>query len=105
MQSDDEITATQLAIVLNLCEISISLSTIKRSRQPLLSGSTYYCQLIHGHNKVKRLEWVKKCFENGDTFDDVIWSDEMPVQVDFHGKHQFLKADQPHKLSEFQSIL
>ena len=33
-----------------------------------------------------------------DTFDDVIWSDETSVQLEFHRRHCFRKADQPPKL-------
>ena len=58
MQSDDETTATQLSFILNRCGVSISLSTIKRSRQLLgwTFHGTRYCQLIREPNKIKRLE-------------------------------------------------
>ena len=40
LQADDETTATQLAAILSLCGVSISLATIKRSRE--LLGWTYH---------------------------------------------------------------
>ena len=48
MQADDETTAVQLATLLNQCGISLSLATIKRSRQQLgwTFHGTRYCQLI-----------------------------------------------------------
>ncbi len=59
---------------------------------------TQYCQLIRTVNKEKRLLWATRCLEEGDRFDDVIWSDETSVQLEFHRRHCFRKANQPPKL-------
>lgn len=43
-------------------------------------------------------EKTKECFDNNDTFEVVIWSDETSVQLEFHRRHQFRKVNQPPKL-------
>ena len=53
MQSDDETTATQLAILLNRCGVSISLSTIKRSRQ-ILDGCFMALVAVNLHENPTR---------------------------------------------------
>ena len=100
IQADDETTAMQLAYVLSQCGLALSLATIKRSRQILgwTFHGTRYCQLIREANKEKRLVWATKCLDERDTFDDVIWSDETSVQLEFHRRHCFRKANQPPKL-------
>ena len=100
MREDDETTAVQLHILLTACDISISLSTILRSRTQL--GWTFrgskYCQLIRSENKHKRFQWVFKNFwehlNNG--FENVIWSDETTVQLESHRRHSYRKkGEQP----------
>ena len=60
MRKDDETTAIQLHSLLTSHGISISLSTILRSRARL--GWTFrcskYCQLIRDRNKHKRFIWA-----------------------------------------------
>jgi transposase len=86
MREDDETTAVQLHTLLTACGISISLSTILRSRSSL--GWTYrgskYCQLIRSHNKHKRFQWAYENYmENlNNGFEDVIWTDETTVQLE-----------------------
>ena len=79
MRADNETTAIQLHQMLKRNNVSVSLSTILRSRKALgwtFRGSAY-CQLIRGANKVKRLDWAK---ENvGKDFPDVIWTDECSI--------------------------
>ena len=66
-------------------------SPILRSRQEL--GWTFwgsaYCQLIRDANKAKRLEWAQQ--HTGDTFDNVIWSDEASIQLETHRKRCYRK--------------
>lgn len=96
----DETTATQLASVLHQCGVTLSLATIKRSRQILgwTFHGTRYCQLIREANKEKRLIRATECLHERDTFDDVIWSDETSVQLEFHRRHCFRKENQPPRL-------
>ena len=95
MREDDETTAVQLHVLLTACNISISLSTIVRSRSQL--GWTFrgskYCQLIRTVNKSKRFQWVYLNYlehlNNG--FENVIWSDETTVQLESHRRHSYRK--------------
>ena len=100
MREDDETTAIQLHALLTSCNISISLSTILRSRSKL--GWTFrgsrYCQLIRHENERKRfqlaydnyLEHLNHGFEN------VIWSDETTVQLESRRRHSYRKkGEQP----------
>ena len=54
-------------------------------------------ELIREVNKEKQLTWATECLAINDTFDDVIWSDETSVQLEFHRRHSFRKANQPPK--------
>ena len=94
MQDDDETTATQLQAMLSICRIYVSLATIVRNRIEL--GWTYrgsaYCQLIRDANKVKRLDFARTYL--GDSFDNVIWSDESTIQLETHRRHCYWKEGQ-----------
>lgn len=84
MKSDDETTAIQLYHLLKARGHPLSLRTILRCRSALgwtFRGSAY-CQLIREPNKVKRLNWAKENI--GDTFDNVVWTDETTVQLQTH---------------------
>ena len=92
MGEDDETTATQLHAVLTACGVSISLSTILRSRAMLgwtFRGSKYCQQIRHQ----KRFIWVAdnylEMLEN--RFEDVIWTDETTVQLESHSRHSYRK--------------
>ena len=95
MREDDETTATQLHMLLTSFGVSISLSTILRSRAML--GWTFrgskYCQLIRHQNKHKRFLWAAghyyELLNNG--FEDVIWTDETTVQLETHRRHTYRK--------------
>ena len=84
MRSDDETTAYQLHRMLTEKGYSISLRTILRCRTALgwtFRGSAY-CQLIREANKQKRFEWAQQHL--GQSFDDVIWTDESTIQMESH---------------------
>ena len=100
MKKDDETTAVQLHSLLSSHGISISLSTILRSRARL--GWTFrgskYCQLIREANKLKRFIWAFENFsEHLDRgFENVIWTDETTVQLESHRRHSYRKkGEQP----------
>ena len=97
MRADDETTAIQLHRLLKRNNVSVSLSTILRSRKALgwtFRGSAY-CQLIRNANKVKRLDWAK---ENvGKDFPDVIWTDECSIQMESHRRHCCRKVGEAPK--------
>ena len=99
MRGDDETTASQLHVLLTSCAISISMSTILRSRSML--GWTFrgskYCQLIRNENKQKRLQWAMQYLPEvrAGSFEDVIWSDETTVQLESHRRHSYRKKGEP----------
>ena len=100
MRVDDETTAIQLHSLLTSHGISISLSTIIRSRTRL--GWTFrgskYCQLIRGANKHKRFQWAFDTFSEhlNNGFENVIWTDETTVQLESHRRHSYRKrGEQP----------
>ena len=86
MREEDEATATQLHTLLTSCGVSISLSTILRSRSML--GWTFrgskYCQQIRHQSKDKRFLWVADNYSEflDNSFENVIWSDEATVQLE-----------------------
>ena len=99
VREDDE-TATQLHALLTTHHVSISLSTILRSRAIL--GWTFrgskYCQLIRHENESKCFLWA--CDNFGELLEDgfndvhVIWSDETTVQLETHHRHSYRKKRQ-----------
>ena len=84
MQFDDETSTVQLHHLLNDRGYSILLRTILRCRTSLgwtFRGSAY-CQLIREANKEKRLVWARE--HVGESFDDVIFTDESSIQMESH---------------------
>ena len=59
---------------------------------------TKYCQLIGEPNRVKRLEFSKKCLRENEQFDDVIFTDECSVLLENHSKLCFCRKWEPPKL-------
>ncbi len=85
MQRDDETTGKELAVQLyQETGAKVSTRSIYRGRKEL--GWSYrgaaYCQLIREVNKQKRLQWAEQYI--GDSFNDVIWTDETSVQFETH---------------------
>ena len=97
MRYDDETTASQLHELLVSNGINISLRTVVRSREQLgwtFRGSAY-CQLIWDVNKEKRLEWESSSI--GDSFHNVIFSDEASIQIETHRLHCYRKKGEKPK--------
>ena len=86
METDDEITATQLQALLTSKGYSLSLRTIQRSRsrQGWMFRGSAYCQLIRDSIKEKRLVWARENLTAAltDGFTDVVWTDEASVQLE-----------------------
>ena len=79
--------------------ISVSSSTVRRSRkqQGWTLQWTTYCQLIRDANKVKRLEFAQRVLESGETFHNVIFSDECSISLQSYRRTCFRMADEPTK--------
>lgn len=90
LSNDDEITCVQLHQKFHskFSDISVSLATIKRAKKDLgwVSTTPHYCQLIRENNKQKRVDWCRKCIDEGERFTNVIWTDECTVQLEPHHK-------------------
>ena len=84
MRINDETTAYQLHGMLTEKGYSISFRTILRCRTAFgwtFRGSAY-CQLIREANKQERLQWAQQHL--GQSFEDVIWTDESTIQLESH---------------------
>ena len=103
MSLNDELSARQLRDMLLKkwpCIKKISISTVKRARRHLgwTISRPKYCQLIRETNRERRLQWCQEQLQNSEQFDDVIFSDECSVQIDYHGRLCFRKVGQARKL-------
>lgn len=87
LTSNDELTTRQVRglLVQEFPELSVSLSTVKRARYVLgwVATKPKYCQLIRD---AKRLAWCQKMMEEGEEFNDVIFTDESSVMLETHRK-------------------
>ena len=99
-RNDDELTARRLRTLLiqRYPHLKISLSMMKRWRKQngWICTRPHYCQLIRDQNKVKRKEWCQRQLGRGETFDDVIFTDECTVQLNHHGR----KENEPRALKQ-----
>ena len=93
----DETTAKELVSTLRTQNgISVSTTTALKGRrlQGCTRCGTAYCQLIRAANCMKRLEWARE--NSGDSFEDVIWSDETSVQMESHRRfHCYKRGSKP----------
>ena len=58
---------------------------------------TAYCQLIHDANKIKRLEYAQRIVESGNTFHNVIFSNECSISLEQYRRTCFRKVNEPTK--------
>jgi len=94
MQKDDEMTSRTIQK-----ELAKRSSTMRRSRKQLgwTLQRTGYCQLIRDVNKTKPLEFAQSVLESGDTFHNVIFSDESSISLTQYRRTCYRKADEPAK--------
>lgn len=97
LEKDDERTGSELQKILEEKGHTISTTTALRSRRRLgwTCRGAAYCQLIREGNKAKRLEWAKRCI--GDTFENVIYTDECSVQLETHRRRACRRVGNPSK--------
>ena len=58
---------------------------------------TRYCQQIRDANKVKRLEFAQRVLETGDTFDNIIFTDECSISLEQFHRTCYRKVGEPAK--------
>ena len=88
MESNNELTGFVLTRDINKeFNVSFSMSKVRRLRRSLgwLARKTKYCQLVREVNREKRLNYAMECLRTEETFDNVIWSDECNIQLDWNG--------------------
>ena len=98
METNDELTSSALEKNIEArFGVSFSTSKVKDLRRKLgwIGEKTRYCQLVREANRVKRLNFAEECLRNGDLFDDVIWSDESCIQMDWNGSLTFHRWWEP----------
>ena len=96
---NDELTANRLKrMITSQFNVSFSTSKIKRLRKNLgwYATGTKYCQLVREVNRIKRLDFAKENLDKN--FDNVLWSDESCIQLDWNGKLSFHRWWEPAKL-------
>ena len=64
-------------------DLDISVSYVCKLRRKLgwIFKATKYGQMVRDINKLKRVEWASEQLERGETFDNVIFSDEASVEI------------------------
>ena len=99
MRRDDETTSNTIKKKLERHGICVSASTVRRARkqQGWTLQRTAYCQLIRDANKVKRLEFAQRVLESGDTFNNVIFSDECSISLQAYRRTCFRMVNEPTK--------
>ena len=99
MEENDELTANKIRQKLDeRFNIVFSASKIKRLRKGLgwYGTGMKYCQLVRDANKIKRLDFAT--LNINANFDNVLWSDESTIQLDWNGKLSFHRWWEPVKL-------
>ena len=83
LTANNELTLNDLLVKLYAQGITASRSSISRvlKRMGWSAHATRYCQLIREQNKLKRIEFCQKLQRDGDSFDDVIFTDEAMIQL------------------------
>lgn len=99
MRHNDETTSNQIRKKLAKYGVVVCSSTVRRCRkkQGWTLQRTAYCQLIRDPNKAKRLEYAQRIIESGDSFDNVIFSDECSVSLQQYRWTCYRKVDEPTK--------
>lgn len=99
MRHNDETTSNQIRKKLAKYGVVVCSSTVRRCRkkQGWTLQRTAYCQLIRDPNKAKRLEYAQRIIESGDSFDNVIFSDECSVSLQQYRRTCYRKVDEPTK--------
>ena len=99
MRKNDETTSRQIQKRLARRGVTVHDSTVRRSRkeQGWTLQNTRYCQLIRVANKIKRLQFAQKVIETGDTFDNIIFTDECSISLQQFRRTCYRKMGEPAK--------
>ena len=99
MRTNDETTSRQIQKRLAKHGVMVHSSTVRRYRKELgwTLQNTRCCQLIREANKAKRLEFAQQMINTGDTFDNVVFSDESSISLEQFRRTCYRKIDEPGK--------
>ena len=97
--NNNELTINDIVIKLQARGINSSRSSVGRAlkRMGWSANATRYCQLIREQNKQKRLDFCHMLLRNGDTFEDVIFTDEAMIQLKPAHRKSYHKKGQPRR--------
>ena len=98
MELNDELTGRDLQKNIERhFRFNFSIQKVKILRKKLgwLGEKSRYCQLVREVNREKRLIFAQQCIQSKDQFDNVIWSDECNVQLDWNGSITFHRWWEP----------
>ena len=99
MRRNDETTSRQIQKRLASRGLTVHAATVRRSRkeQGWTLQNTRYCQLIREANKAKRLEFAQRVLDTGDTFHNVIFTDECSISLEQFRRTCYRKIGEPAK--------
>jgi len=99
MRTNDETTSRQIQRRLTRRGVMVHSSTVQRyhKEQGWTLQNTRYCQMICEANKAKRLEFAQQVINTGDTFDNVVFSDESSISLEQFRRTCYRKIDEPAK--------
>ena len=99
MRRNDETTSRQIQKRLASHGLTVHAATVRRSRkeQGWALQNTRYCQLIREANKAKRMEFAQRVLDTGDTFHNVIFTDECSISLEQFRRTSYRKIGEPAK--------
>ena len=99
LNHDNELTINDILHKLHQQGVQASRSCVGQALQYMgwSAHVTRYCQLIRERNKEKRVEFCKDILSDGDTFDNVVFTDEVIVQLKPAHRKSYHKRGTPHK--------
>ena len=106
MRANDEMTSCQIQKRLQTRGFTVHASTVCRSceEQGWTLQNTRYCRMIREANKAKRMEYAQRVIDVGDTFHNVVFSDEYGFPCNSSAALVIEKLTNQRKGSSNQSI-
>ena len=101
LEDDDELSASEFhRLITKKFRVQISAPTIWRFLRLKLNWVTVKARtgpMISNANKIKRVEFAKRCIAAKDSFKDIIWTDESTIQLVRHARSVRIKiGKEPH---------
>ena len=99
MQANDETISCQIQKRFQKRGFTVHASTVRRSHKErgCTLQNTRYCQIIREASKAKRLEYAQRVIDIGDTFHNVVFSDECSISLQQFRRTCYRKIDERGK--------